>query len=81
MWNEICRPRYFARLQPAGHETFAAMIDQDLFDQELVGLRGSCRKGERDLAEAELEQAIAATAGSSSRVSGSPAPESRSADR
>src|SRR5215831_10323957 len=59
MWNENGRPGDVARLQPAGHEAVAAMIDQDLFDQELVGLRGSCRKGERDLAEAELEQPIA----------------------
>src|SRR5215470_13983308 len=60
MRNEIGRPRYFARLQPAGHEAVAAMIDQDLFDQELVGFRGRCRKGERDLTEAELKEPIAA---------------------
>ena len=37
MWNEIGRPGDIAGLQPAGHEAVAAMIDKDLFDQELVG--------------------------------------------
>src|ERR1700750_2576614 len=60
MQHKIGCPRYFARLQPAGYETVAALIDQDLFDQELVGLRGGCRKSERNLAEAELEQPISA---------------------
>ena len=48
------------RAQPGGGEAVAAVGGEDLGDGGLVGLRGGGGEGERDLGEAELEQAIAA---------------------
>ena len=46
--------------QPSGGETTSAIGGEKIGDGGLVGLRGSGGEGERDLGEAELEQAIAA---------------------
>ena len=48
------------RAQPGGGEAVAAVGGEDLGDGGLVGLRGGGGEGERDLGEAELEQAVAA---------------------
>src|ERR1700761_8552037 len=60
MRQELCRPADVAGFEPARHEVGAAAFGQDLFDQCLVGLGGSRREGERDLAKTEFEQAVAA---------------------
>ena len=46
--------------KPGGGESVAAMLGEHLLDGGLVGLGGSGGEGKRDLAQTELEQAIAA---------------------
>ena len=46
--------------EPGGGEARAAMIGQHICNGGLIDLGGSSREGERDLAQAQFEQAIAA---------------------
>lgn len=59
-------PRSFGRStraaqpQPVGRKAHAAMLGEHMLDGGLIRLRGCGRKGQRDLAEAQLEQPVAA---------------------
>ena len=58
--EHVGRPVEVLGAQPGGGEAVSAMGGEKIGDGGLVGLRGSGGEGERDLGEAELEQAIAA---------------------
>src|SRR5271165_781726 len=59
-WGEhVRRPVEALGAQPGGGETTPAIGGEKIGNCRLIGLRGSGGEGERDLAEAELEQAVA----------------------
>src|SRR3546814_19615734 len=58
--DEIGCPGDAAGAKPGGEEAIAAMLREDLLDGGLVGLCGGGATGERDLTEAQFEQAVAA---------------------
>ena len=58
--NEIGGPTEPTRGEPGGGKAVAAMFGEHALDHGLIGLRGGGGEGERDLAKAEFEQAIAA---------------------
>jgi len=53
-------PSNAAGVEPSTGEAFAAVGGEQVGDELLVGFRRRGREGERDLAKAELEQAVAA---------------------
>ena len=58
--DEIGGPADAALAQPGGEKTVAAMFGEHARDRGLIGLGGGGAEGERDLAEAKLEQPVAA---------------------
>src|SRR5208337_5194197 len=58
--EHVRRPVEALGAQPGGGETTSAVGGEKIGDGGLVGLRGGGGEGERDLGEAELEQAVAA---------------------
>ena len=58
--EHVRRPSEALAAKPRGSESFAAMRAERLRNGCLVGLGGGSGKGERDLAQTEIEQAIAA---------------------
>jgi len=60
MADEVGGPGDAAGFEPAGYKILAAVFGEHLLDQGLVCLRGGGGKGERDLPETEIEQAVAA---------------------
>jgi hypothetical protein len=45
MGDEIVRPRDVTGIQPAGYKMVAAVFSEDLLDQGLIRLGGSCSEG------------------------------------
>src|SRR5690606_9647850 len=56
--QQLGRPFELAVGEPGGREPRAAVRGEELADAGLVGLRGRCRKGERDVAKTQVEEAI-----------------------